>query len=257
VVVAARLSLSFPLLLSAVRLYELARTQTAVDSPLEPVECWFTDGGAASNFPIHFFDSWFPGRPTLGLDLQGYRPGEPRVYVPGPADPVPPRFRSVTSVAGFAAALVDAVRNWRDTMQSELPGVRERVCHIRLSPTEGGLNLNMSPQVIADLVARGADAGEALRTTFSFDQHRFTRFLTLMEALEQNLRASAPAFAAWSPTLAAGAFGGHPFGAGHPPAWCATAAAQTTALYASVGPWAFDIGYEPQPEPEMRITPRI
>jgi hypothetical protein len=30
---------------------------------------WFSDGGICSNFPIHFFDSWLPRRPTFGVNL--------------------------------------------------------------------------------------------------------------------------------------------------------------------------------------------
>jgi len=30
---------------------------------------WFSDGGIASNFPIHFFDCWLPDRPTFGITL--------------------------------------------------------------------------------------------------------------------------------------------------------------------------------------------
>jgi predicted acylesterase/phospholipase RssA len=30
---------------------------------------WFSDGGIASNFPIHFFDAWLPRRPTFGVNL--------------------------------------------------------------------------------------------------------------------------------------------------------------------------------------------
>ena len=31
---------------------------------------WFSDGGIASNFPIHFFDGWLPARPTFGITLR-------------------------------------------------------------------------------------------------------------------------------------------------------------------------------------------
>ena len=57
--VAARLSLSFPVLLSAIPLYDEQGTQH-----------WFSDGGICSNFPLHFFDSPLPRWPTFGLDLQ-------------------------------------------------------------------------------------------------------------------------------------------------------------------------------------------
>ena len=31
---------------------------------------WFSDGGIASNFPIHFFDQWLPKSPTFGITLR-------------------------------------------------------------------------------------------------------------------------------------------------------------------------------------------
>ncbi|MER3469044.1 MAG: hypothetical protein C4314_03515, partial [Thermoflexus sp.] len=65
VVVATRMSLSFPVLVSAVPLYTVRRS--AVDrlraqgrNRLEPGDLqrnWFSDGGIASNFPIHLFDN--------------------------------------------------------------------------------------------------------------------------------------------------------------------------------------------------------
>jgi hypothetical protein len=75
VIVATRLSLSFPVLLCAIPLY-------TVQNPAKPGEGesralkrsdlqlhWFSDGGIASNFPIQFFDSWLPTRPTFGVNL--------------------------------------------------------------------------------------------------------------------------------------------------------------------------------------------
>jgi predicted acylesterase/phospholipase RssA len=63
VVVATRMSLSFPALICAIPLWTPGAGGTA------PVRHWFSDGGIASNFPMHFFDTWLPSRPTFGLDL--------------------------------------------------------------------------------------------------------------------------------------------------------------------------------------------
>lgn len=110
VVVAARLSLSFPVLVSAVPLYKLdfAR-RDAVDArrrweswlakhPSAPVDpaavaaaldadelselplsrCWISDGGITSNMPLHFFDAPLPQRPTFVVNLrERARPGRP------------------------------------------------------------------------------------------------------------------------------------------------------------------------------------
>jgi len=84
VTVAARMSMSFPLFFSSVPLYALplavrerlenepSLEHTATRAALIPH--WFSDGGIASNFPIHFFDAWLPTHPTFGITLR-YLPG--------------------------------------------------------------------------------------------------------------------------------------------------------------------------------------
>ena len=66
VVVAARMSLSFPLLIAAVPLY--AENYSWKEGP-QVDRCWFSDGGITSNFPVHFFDSPVPRWPTFAIDL--------------------------------------------------------------------------------------------------------------------------------------------------------------------------------------------
>jgi len=75
VVVGARMSLSFPLLIAAVPLYtisvagqrELSAGRTLHARHIQ--RHMFSDGGIASNFPIHFFDRWLPTHPTFGINL--------------------------------------------------------------------------------------------------------------------------------------------------------------------------------------------
>ncbi len=82
IVVAMRMSLSFPILLSAVPLWTLGATAfTKINRKHAEAltkddlnENWFSDGGLSSNFPIHFFDSWLPTRPTFGINLTAYPP---------------------------------------------------------------------------------------------------------------------------------------------------------------------------------------
>lgn len=99
VLVATRMSLSFPLLISAVPLHEPARRERRCEPQPEtsaphdnsnvadsmegltsggqscgPVitafrVCWFSDGGISSNFPIHLFDAALPRWPTFGINL--------------------------------------------------------------------------------------------------------------------------------------------------------------------------------------------
>ena len=65
VIVAVRMSLSFPVLLSSIPLYAI---DYMVSTNYVVRHC-FSDGGITSNFPIHFFDAAVPGRPTFGINL--------------------------------------------------------------------------------------------------------------------------------------------------------------------------------------------
>ncbi len=99
VVVATRMSLSFPLLISAVPLHAPARRERRCEPAVEASTrreegtvaesmegltsggqncgpaitafrvCWFSDGGISSNFPIHLFDAALPRWPTFGINL--------------------------------------------------------------------------------------------------------------------------------------------------------------------------------------------
>ncbi|MBZ9603102.1 patatin-like phospholipase family protein [Phyllobacterium chamaecytisi] len=69
VVFGARLSLSFPFLLSAVPLHTPDFATKDNEGKFKLRKVWFSDGGLTSNFPIHFFDSPIPSRPTFCLNL--------------------------------------------------------------------------------------------------------------------------------------------------------------------------------------------
>lgn len=253
VIVGVRLSLSFPFLLSAMPLHAYW-----VDDP-ERVNL-FSDGGICSNFPIHFFDAWFPRTPTWGLDLvdlPGYESGadatRPRV---GDPDTVPPpRWREARGLGAFAGQIKDAMQNWRDALQSELPGFRDRVCQVPLAPGEGGLNLRMTPEQIAALSNRGAAAAEELRTRFDWARHRFDRYGILMSLLQENLHALA------DPSSLRG-YLDELDTAGDERAL--RAAAATRELIDLAQEWGddpadavdFEQRPEPEPEPLMRVVPR-
>ena len=66
IIVAARMSVSFPVLFSAVPLWVLDERDGQ-----NPVfrRCLFCDGGICSAFPIHLFDSPVPSWPTFGISL--------------------------------------------------------------------------------------------------------------------------------------------------------------------------------------------
>jgi predicted acylesterase/phospholipase RssA len=75
VVFAMRLSLSFPMLLSAIPLYTikaevLKGSEARVQLGEKDLQTnWFSDGGICNNFPMEFFDAWMPGHPTFGINL--------------------------------------------------------------------------------------------------------------------------------------------------------------------------------------------
>jgi predicted acylesterase/phospholipase RssA len=287
VLLATRMSLAVPGLIASVPFYERRKE----GSQPEHVEHWFSDGAITSNFPVHFFDALLPGRPTFGLDLMGAP--DPaleavidnesedetlhQVYLPaGPGAPEPLRWASINGFGGFIAQVLDTGLNWRDTLQMEMPGFRERVCHIRLDATEGGLNLSMKADAVQNLMRRGAYAGESF-SRFSFPLHRFTRYLTLMQMLETELKRARERFGfdreggddpAWfrDRLLATVGDDDYPWETATDAAWCAQAREATQALLDVTAEWGvadppalgFDRpGQTPTPRPALRVVPPV
>jgi predicted acylesterase/phospholipase RssA len=257
VVVAARLSLSFPILLSTVPLWS-----KPADAP--PVRHTMSDGGISSNFPIHFFDVLLPRWPTFGLDLQPYP--DPAQKAAKPPDVAfgpqrgPPVFTAVSSVFSFARQILDAALDWRDTMQAELPGYRDRVCQIHLSKVEGGLNLDMPREVVEALERRGREAGDTIATQFRWDCHRFMRYLTFMQVMQEGLQPAKDAFATFPDKTAdvPPACPGYEFG--ESPPWD-RASPLTSAFLAEVtwgkGDEVDFAAHAPTPKGWARVTPRV
>lgn len=219
VIVAVRLSMSFPLLFSAVPLYA-RRIQTE-----PPVRVWFTDGGVCSNFPLHFFDSPLPRRPTFAINLRPLHQEELDVQEPAEASPddmvwfpstnrdgLRPLWRHFDSqhglekLRGYFSTLLDTGFTWHETLQATIPGFRDRIIHVKLDKTkdEGGLNLNMPPELIDSLNHRGTLAGQKLVRHYagpppedsdvSWDNHRWVRYRNLMNVLSQYLGKFARAY---------------------------------------------------------------
>jgi predicted acylesterase/phospholipase RssA len=209
IVVAARLSLSFPFLFSAVPLwaidYEAQLDKRGVK------RCWFSDGGVCSNFPIHMFDAFVPRWPTFGVSLEsrdkgGQRPpvsltarhsegrGDRRVHEDDA------HARPLSRLLRFVASVVLTAKDWNDRMEARMPGVRDRIVHIELQPHEGGLNLAMKAPLIKKLARRyGACAGRELVRKFAPDavtgelargwqEHRWVRFNALLAGLRQRVQ---------------------------------------------------------------------
>jgi predicted acylesterase/phospholipase RssA len=204
VIVATRLSLSFPLLISAVPLWTIDRldagTEAAVaryraadggatDPPpgdLKFTRVWFSDGGFCSNFPIHLFDSALPTRPTFAINLSRFPEGRS----PSPDErknvewarsnrPVWQRPLAIPptgfgAVLGFASAALNTSRNWQDSSHLDHPGYRDRIVRVMQTKTEGGINLHMDAATIEDLSVRGRMAAEVLIDQFT-EPHYPTR----------------------------------------------------------------------------------
>jgi predicted acylesterase/phospholipase RssA len=213
VVVAARMSLSFPFLISAVPLWTVDYSRK-INQNLEPNEvpvlerCLFSDGGISSNFPLHFFDQPLPCWPTFGIDLQEFHPDFPkspdernnsylvRTAGAGRADTWD-RFdekpSGLSRLGGFFVALINTMYNWADNAQVRVPGYRDRVIHIFQTDREGGMNLNMRREDIEALSNRGRFAGMKLRERFTgadgsplnWDNHRWIRYRSTMALLER------------------------------------------------------------------------
>jgi predicted acylesterase/phospholipase RssA len=280
VLLATRMSLAVPGLLASVPLYELREDGGWL-------EHWFSDGAITSNFPVHFFDALLPGHPTFGLDLMGppdpglaTGPDDPtlgHVYLSGkPTAPEPVRWTRIAGFGGFVGQVLDTGLNWRDTLQMEMPGFRERVCHIRLAEDEGGLNLSMDAEAVNTLVTRGTSAGRSFGG-FDFTSHRFTRYLMLMQMLETELHRVRDRFGfdreegddpRWFREQLAATIGdeGYPWTNARTAAWCAEAHDATQSLLDLAAPWGSDepgsLGFDrpgqtPTPRPALRIVPPV
>ncbi len=218
IVVATRMSLSFPVLLSAVPLRSIDRS--IFHDNKQPERCWFSDGGMCSNFPIHFFDTMLPRRPTFSIDLTEKPDGTPKeslvpemdetnignpiehwyrfdTDVPTSVNQVPSNKSDVNQLFGFVESIIGTMQNWNDTTLGRLPGFRHRIVRVPLTPSEGGLNLDMPPERIIDLTERAAQAAELLiqhfdvpagDTRMTWDNHRWIRLRALLASLETSLK---------------------------------------------------------------------
>jgi predicted acylesterase/phospholipase RssA len=233
VLVATRMSLSFPLLISAVPLHEAAgRGKRATTGPAEKSlgqstegltgggdatpstitafrVCWFSDGGISSNFPLHLFDAPLPLWPTFAIDLvyAGTDDSDRAAPAIAPATPEEAAAAAVSlpldnnegwkrtyqsiaqplalgEMAGFLFGIVGTMQNWRDLLQSRAPGQRDRIVHVSLDATEGGMNLNMPQAVLDSISMKGSAAGERLYQ-FSFENHYWIRWRNVAAALQR------------------------------------------------------------------------
>jgi predicted acylesterase/phospholipase RssA len=219
VILAVRMSLNFPVLFTAVPLFceHYWGEEAAANGNGSTLECaLFSDGGITSNFPVRFFDSLIPSRPTFGIsldDFPDYQDGverkHPRVYLPMKAGAGrQQQSRNIGSLSSFLFAIVNTAREWQDRRQGSITGYRERISHIFLKEQEGGLRLDMSEELITQLGGYGARAGALMagdaqlsaesaakdKSNFDFDDHQWRRFLIAYSQIEALLEA---AHASW------------------------------------------------------------
>ena len=216
VIVATRMSLSFPVLLGTVPLHWI---HPGFRNGELPERCWFSDGGLCSNFPLHFFDAAVPRRPTFSIDLTEKPAGTPKAELGPEMDStnnlplqerwnrfdtetpfrpgLPPREKPVAArFPGFVMALIQTMQNWTDATQGRLPGFRDRIVRVPLTPDEGGLNLDMPKHLIEALTERGEQAADALLEHFhhpadgqvmTWDNHRWIRLRAYLAGQEKSL----------------------------------------------------------------------
>ena len=205
VVVATRMSLSFPALIAAVRLAAVDYVQPAnrqakdaaaawhrdhpdgtVDEAVAVVpaptfaDVWFTDGGLCANLPVHFFDTPLPRRPTFAFNLGPFPPGREKSADQGENSYLPTGnaaglqtawftmpTEGVGSWASFFMRLFGTAREWVDAAQLVLPGYRDRIVTVQHDDSEGGMNLSMPEQVVRDLAERGRLGAVKLTDAFA------------------------------------------------------------------------------------------
>ena len=216
VIVAARMSVAFPVLFRAVPLWT---RQPAGDkrAPDAFTRCLFADGSLCSNFPVHLFDSLLPSWPTFGLSLEEradvpdhfHLLAEPdnMVFLPEAMVSVGqdlPRNRhwgpraAHTSLMSYLCTMLSTVMHWHDASLARLPGFSERVVQVGLPKGIGGLNIFMNRDQIDYLAKLGGAAARALLKRYTvpnqpggvargWREHRWLRLSLLCDSLRAGL----------------------------------------------------------------------
>jgi hypothetical protein len=221
IVVAARLSLCFPILFSCIGVYAIDYEAPQVERRLR--RCLLSDGGLCSNFPIHLFDSAHPQWPTFGFLLDSRLtpyPSEPvwrpvkhlegradnwMRFVPGakdlPKHEDPPG--PVSQLLGFIGGMIVTMKDWNDRVTGRLPHVRNRIVRLALQKGEGQLNLDMPPETILRMASEyGTASGKNLVKAFlpqagraqpAWREHLYVRSMIELRSLRAHLQKYAQA----------------------------------------------------------------
>lgn len=229
-VVAARLSMSFPLLFSCVPVYAVDYEAPQEQRRLR--RCLLSDGGLCTNFPIHLFDAAHPRWPTFALLLDSrltrfneqavWRPNthlEGKAdnwhrFVPGAEDEGKPARPLLVRLLGLAGGIILTMKDWNDRVTGRLPHVRNRIIRLALQPGEGQLNLAMSRNRILHMAHEyGTQAGKELVAAFAPDrngakpawlEHVYVRSMVELRALRRHLQGYSRAVQSRGSTLPLG-----------------------------------------------------
>lgn len=223
IVVAARMSMSCPVLFQAIPFLGLNLDKHAED--MEVVRLWFSDGGIGSNFPIHIFDQAIPKWPTLGLKLLDEAPRQnsnkqdiltflPFFHYLGAEDNlIFPNDKEAWSQASkkgtwgtfiqFVLSIYTSAKDGHDQSYLRMPDVRNRVVRAYMNNRAGNaLNLKIEPDVIKWLGCKlGVEGGKNAVDAYLADlenekyrdkvnlwqDHRWVRMRMLIDGLRQYL----------------------------------------------------------------------
>jgi predicted acylesterase/phospholipase RssA len=214
VVVAARLSMSFPILFSAIPVYAI--DFEAVRNRRVLRKCILSDGGICSNFPIHIFDSPIPAWPTFGLyldrSIEAYDKTTVRLpefhnegrsaiwnrFMPeldrsaSKASQIAP-WAALRGLAGLVLGVVSTAKDWGDRLNLLMPQTRNRVVRMALKSGEGQLNIAMSRETILQMAYKYGTLGGKLlvksfvpkdgKITDAWKEHLYVRSNILVQAL--------------------------------------------------------------------------
>ncbi len=181
VVVATRMSLSFPFLISAIPLHAIDHTRRDADAAHAAFDVnWFSDGGICNNLPVHFFDRSIPRWPTFAIDLTPFPPGREKSRDEAKNSLLPTSNQGglhrrstvfapdgFAAIGGFAGAILASARSWFDESLLVMPGYRDRVATVWHDGKEGGLNLTMDVDAVKALSDRGRGAAGKLVRRFA------------------------------------------------------------------------------------------
>lgn len=203
IIIATRMSLSFPVLFKAIPAFtndhgtlDILRRTGNKAPPVMKAKIWFSDGGISSNFPIHLFDALLPSRPTFALSLdelpKSVASSSKRVTIPqGAGEGIGVPVHKLEKMGGFVSSILSSAKDWQDQSLATMPGQRERIARVFLSQEEGGLNLTMPPERSAKLMSYGLEVGSLFANgALNFDEHRWRRTLVAYDRLEDTVFAT-------------------------------------------------------------------